>query len=726
MGLDQCKPIRTLGFAEAMACPQAKLLSIMTKFVLIAALGAIASVSALGNIGVSPIAATAITGFSLTADSTNEFATSTQVAGNVYAADYAPPTQSALTVAIGDMETAYTDAAGRVALPENTNLNDGDLGGQTLGPGLYTFSVPVTMPTDLTLEGSDTDKWIFQMSGNLDMAANTKVILEGGALASNIVWQVAGKVEVGTTAHMEGILLVKTKADFLTGSSLNGRILAQTAVTLQSSTVTQPGSGRLSIMTKFVLIAALGAIASVSALGNIGVSPIAATAITGFSLTADSTNEFATSTQVAGNVYAADYAPPTQSALTVAIGDMETAYTDAAGRVALPENTNLNDGDLGGQTLGPGLYTFSVPVTMPTDLTLEGSDTDKWIFQMSGNLDMAANTKVILEGGALASNIVWQVAGKVEVGTTAHMEGILLVKTKADFLTGSSLNGRILAQTAVTLQSSTVTQPGSGRLSIMTKFVLIAALGAIASVSANLEAVNLGTAGNYAIPLVCPNRAILSKAGISTEPTSAITGDIGVSPIAATAITGFSLTADSTNVFATSTQVTGKVYADDYHPPTKSALTVAIGQTLGPGLYAFSSSVKIPTDCTISGSATDKWIFQMSGDLTMAANTKVILEGGALASNIVWQVAGFVKVKTGAHMEGILLVKTKADFLTGSSLNGRILAQTAVNLQSSTVTQPGSGRLSIMTKFVLIAALGAIASVSANLEAVNLGTAGNY
>ncbi|CAE8618267.1 unnamed protein product, partial [Polarella glacialis] len=493
-----------------------------------------------GNIGVSPIAATAITGFSLTADSTNEFATSTQVAGNVYAADYAPPTQSALTVAIGDMETAYTDAAGRVALPENTNLNDGDLGGQTLGPGLYTFSVPVTMPTDLTLEGSDTDKWIFQMSGNLDMAANTKVILEGGALASNIVWQVAGKVEVGTTAHMEGILLVKTKADFLTGSSLNGRILAQTAVTLQSSTVTQPGSGRLlghravfatqcvglffrdstcikpratswtptepfwlSIMTKFVLIAALGAIASVSALGpdavylgtagnyailskagisteptsavtgNIGVSPIAATAITGFSLTADSTNEFATSTQVAGNVYAADYAPPTQSALTVAIGDMETAYTDAAGRVALPENTNLNDGDLGGQTLGPGLYTFSVPVTMPTDLTLEGSDTDKWIFQMSGNLDMAANTKVILEGGALASNIVWQVAGKVEVGTTAHMEGILLVKTKADFLTGSSLNGRILAQTAVTLQSSTVTQPGSGRLLGQTADILV-------------------------------------------------------------------------------------------------------------------------------------------------------------------------------------------------------------------------------------------------------------
>ncbi|CAE8618266.1 unnamed protein product [Polarella glacialis] len=742
-------------------------LSIMTKFVLIAALGAIASVSAnleavnlgtagnyailskagisteptsaiTGDIGVSPIAATAITGHR---ESVRR--------------RLPPPTKSALTVAIGDMETAYTDAAGRLN-PDSENLGSGDLGGQTLGPGLYAFSSSVKIPTDCTISGSATDKWIFQMSGDLTMAANTKVILEGGALASNIVWQVAGFVKVKTGAHMEGILLVKTKADFLTGSSLNGRILAQTAVNLQSSTVTQPGSGRLlgqlSIMTKFVLIAALGAIASVSAnleavnlgtagnyailskagisteptsaiTGDIGVSPIAATAITGFSLTADSTNVFATSTQVTGKVYADDYHPPTKSALTVAIGDMETAYTDAAGRLN-PDSENLGSGDLGGQTLGPGLYAFSSSVKIPTDCTISGSATDKWIFQMSGDLTMAANTKVILEGGALASNIVWQVAGFVKVKTGAHMEGILLVKTKADFLTGSSLNGRILAQTAVNLQSSTVTQPGSGRLlgqlSIMTKFVLIAALGAIASVSANLEAVNLGTAGNY---------AILSKAGISTEPTSAITGDIGVSPIAATAITGFSLTADSTNVFATSTQVTGKVYADDYHPPTKSALTVAIGdmetaytdaagrlnpdsenlgsgdlggQTLGPGLYAFSSSVKIPTDCTISGSATDKWIFQMSGDLTMAANTKVILEGGALASNIVWQVAGFVKVKTGAHMEGILLVKTKADFLTGSSLNGRILAQTAVNLQSSTVTQPGSGRLLGQTADILV------------------------
>jgi hypothetical protein len=190
-----------------------------------------------GKIGVSPIAATAITGFSLTADATNVFSRSTQVTGGVYAANYHEPTPSDLTTTVGDMEIAYTDAAGRTT-PDELNLGGGHLGGMTLEPGLYTFTTPVDILTDIIINGSSTDTWIFQTTGNLLLAANKRVTLDGGALASNIVWQVAGHVEVGVGAHMEGILLVKKHAEFLTGSSLTGRILAQTAVTLQSSTVT--------------------------------------------------------------------------------------------------------------------------------------------------------------------------------------------------------------------------------------------------------------------------------------------------------------------------------------------------------------------------------------------------------------------------------------------------------------------------------------------------------
>jgi hypothetical protein len=192
-----------------------------------------------GDIGVSPIAGTAFTGFSETTDASNAFASSTQVIGKMYAADYATPTPSTMTVAIGDLEIAYRDAAGR-NLPDFTELGNGHIGGLTLAPGLYQWGTDVSIATDVTLTGSADDVWIFQIAGNIKQAAATKVTLAGGALASNVFWQSAGDTEMGHSAHFEGILLSRTLIALKTGASANGRLLAQTAVTLDQNTVTQP------------------------------------------------------------------------------------------------------------------------------------------------------------------------------------------------------------------------------------------------------------------------------------------------------------------------------------------------------------------------------------------------------------------------------------------------------------------------------------------------------
>lgn len=191
-----------------------------------------------GNIAVSPIKAGAITGFGLTADATNVFATSPQVTGQVFASDYAAPTPSNLTTAIGDMELAFTDAAGRA--PNVTELGAGNIGGMTLAPGVYKWGTGVLIPTNLTLNGSATDVWIFQVAKDVTVSSGTKVFLTGGALAKNVFWQVSGQVIVGTTAHMEGVILSQTSVTFRTGSSLDGRILAQTAVDIDGTRVVQP------------------------------------------------------------------------------------------------------------------------------------------------------------------------------------------------------------------------------------------------------------------------------------------------------------------------------------------------------------------------------------------------------------------------------------------------------------------------------------------------------
>ncbi|HEX7477205.1 MAG TPA: ice-binding family protein [Polyangiales bacterium] len=191
-----------------------------------------------GNIGVSPAAASYITGFSLSADATKVFSTSVQVTGKVYAANYAVPTPSKLTTAVSDMQLAFTAAAGRA--PSVTELGAGNIGGKTLAPGVYKWGTGLLIPTNVTLNGSATDVWIFQIAKDLTVSNGTKVVLGGGALPKNVFWQVAGKVAVGTTAHFEGIVLCQTSIALRTGASINGRLLAQTAVSLDASTVTQP------------------------------------------------------------------------------------------------------------------------------------------------------------------------------------------------------------------------------------------------------------------------------------------------------------------------------------------------------------------------------------------------------------------------------------------------------------------------------------------------------
>jgi hypothetical protein len=192
-----------------------------------------------GNLGVSPATASAITGFSpLAMDGTGQFSTCSQVIGSVYAADYATPTPSNLTTAIGDMGLAFTDAAGRA--PNVTGLGAGNIGGLTLAAGVYQWSTGLLIPTSVTLSGSSSDVWIFQIAQNLTMSNGTSIVLAGGALPRNIFWQVSGLAALGTTVQFEGVVLSQNDITLATGATVTGRLLAQKAVTMESSTVTQP------------------------------------------------------------------------------------------------------------------------------------------------------------------------------------------------------------------------------------------------------------------------------------------------------------------------------------------------------------------------------------------------------------------------------------------------------------------------------------------------------
>lgn len=199
-----------------------------------------AGTTIIGDIGVSPIAATAITGFSLTLDPSGQFSTSPLIAGQVFAADYSAPTPSALGVAVGDMQAAYTDAAGRSS-PDYLNLLGGNLDGQILSEGLYKWTSAVSITNSVTINGGGDPNavWIFQIDNRLTLTTGANIILSNGAQARNIFWQTAEGATLGANSHFEGILLTATDIAAQTGATLTGNLYAQTAVTLQSNAITQ-------------------------------------------------------------------------------------------------------------------------------------------------------------------------------------------------------------------------------------------------------------------------------------------------------------------------------------------------------------------------------------------------------------------------------------------------------------------------------------------------------
>ncbi len=238
--------------------------------------------------------------------------------------------------------------------------------------------------------------------------------------------------------------------------------------------------------------------------------------------------------------------------------------------------------------------------------------------------------------------------------------------------------------------------------------VLIAALLAPASARADTqEKVNLRSTAKF---------AVLAGSLVSNIPTSAITGDIGLSPSAGSMITGFGPAEITGTVYTVdATGPAGSVAAASDLTTAKGDLTIAYndaagrtpvpsgpylnpgagnigGLTLTPGLYKFTSTLAITgSDVTLTGGANDVWIFQIASDLNVGNGIKVILAGNAQASNIFWQVGTSATLGTTSVFKGTIMADQSISMNTGATLDGRALASTAaVTLASCTVTRPAN------------------------------------
>ena len=227
------------------------------------------------------------------------------------------------------------------------------------------------------------------------------------------------------------------------------------------------------------------------------------------------------------------------------------AYTDAAARTPA---TSVS-GDLGGQTLTPGVYNSASSLGLTGTLTLDaqGDPSAVFIFQMGSTLITAAASQVVLTGGAQAANVFWQVGSSATLGANSVLAGSILALTSITVTTGAAINGRALAiNGAVTLDTNTITAvvAVTGVLSITAP--ASAGLGATApggTVSAGLGIVQ-----------VTDNRGSLAVGWTATVSSTSYTTGGGTAaetipvPDARYSISGFTATTGSATF--TSTAVT--------------------------------------------------------------------------------------------------------------------------------------------------------------------------
>jgi uncharacterized repeat protein (TIGR01451 family) len=190
-----------------------------------------------GDVGASPI-----TGVAIGLDPL-------QVNGTIFAVDAFGPAGSIvnpglLTQAKLDMSAAYTNAATRVPEPDGDFLNPGggNLGGLTLVAGLYKFSSSALVTgSDLTLTGGPDDVWIFQIASDLTVGSGIKIMMDGGAKAGNVFWQVGSSATIGTSAEFKGTILADQSITMDTSSIIEGRALTSiAAITFNGQHISLP------------------------------------------------------------------------------------------------------------------------------------------------------------------------------------------------------------------------------------------------------------------------------------------------------------------------------------------------------------------------------------------------------------------------------------------------------------------------------------------------------
>ncbi len=425
-----------------------------------------------------------------------------------------------------------------------------------------------------------------------------------------------------------------------------------------------------------------------------------------------------------------------------------TAYDEAA---SMPFDTEF-PGDPNGLTFEPGVHRTIGAMTMTGTVTLDAlGDPDAiFIFQINGAITTAANSHIVLEGGAVASNVYWQVNGASGHGANSTFSGTIMALGAITLGDTTELIGRALSQAAVTLGGTVIrfTIAGSPTVAIDNGAVL-AVKDTTPTISGTTSAlpgrpvlVTVGSqllsttvlgdqtwsvtaaellAGTYPVVVKIRDAAgnggtatqqltievnpptielgaaspysVLTGANIVGTGTSTLSGELGVTP--GTSVTGFPPGTSAAEHLGDAAAEAAAVdanaaFADGSSRVQHTEFVDPSNQTFHIGVHHVSAAVVLTGTITLDaeGDPDAIFIFQIDGALTTAAGSAVILDNGAQASNVFWIVQAAVGTGANSSFAGTIITQQAVTLGNLATLDGRVLAGGTVTLANNTIVGP--------------------------------------